>query len=177
MRSRYEIYNNEGLFFITSTIVEWIPIFTSSKYFDIVIDSTKYCQDNKGLKVYAYVILDNHFHMIVKDDSLSETMKSLKSYTAQKIVEQLQDDRKIWLLNQLEFYKLKHKKESSHQVWQESFHPQEILTDEMLEQKIDYIHFNPVKRGLVTEPEHWRYSSAGFYYTGTNGLIKIDNLS
>ncbi len=176
MRSRYRIYNNEGLFFITSTIIEWIPIFTSEKYFDILINSIKFCQTNKGLRVYSYVILDNHFHMIVKDEYLSETMKSLKSFTAQKIVEQLQNDRKSWLLNQLEFYKLNHKKESSHQVWQESFHPKEILTDDILEQKLDYIHFNPVKRGLVIEPEHWRYSSAGFYYTGTEGVIKIDEL-
>lgn len=176
MRSRYKIYNNEGLFFITSTIIEWIPIFTSSKYFDIVIDTIRFCQDNKGRKVYAYVILDNPFHMIVKNENLSDTMKSLKSYTARKTVEMLQSDRKDWLLNQLEFYKLNHKKESSHQVWQESYHPKEILTDDMLEQKIDYIHFNPVKRGMVTEPEHWRYSSAGFYYTGAEGLIKIDSL-
>ena len=116
MRSRYKILNNEGLFFITSTIVEWIPIFTSEKYFNIIIDSVKYCQDNKGLKIFAYVILDNHFHMIVKDDGLTDTMKSLKSFTAKNIIEQLRADKKMWLLNQLEYYKLNHKTTSIHQV-------------------------------------------------------------
>ena len=120
-------------------------------------------------------MLDNHFHMIVKDDGLTDTMKSLKSFTAKNIIEQLRADKKMWLLNQLEYYKLNHKTTSIHQVWQESFHPKEITTDEILEQKLDYIHFNPVKRGLVTEPEHWRYSSAGYYFKGVEGVIKLSS--
>ena len=175
MRSRYKILNNEGLFFITSTTVEWIPVFTSEKYFQILTESITFCQKNKGLKVMVYVILDNHFHVICKDDKLTDTMRSLKGFTANRIIEQLEADNKTWLLNQLSFYKKKHKTESTYQVWQESFHPKEILTDDILEQKINYIHFNPVKRGLVTEPEHWKYSSAGYYYNGVEGLIKLDS--
>jgi putative transposase len=64
MRSHYKIYDPEGVYFLTSTIVEWIPIFTSKTYFDILISSIIYCQANLGLAVFAHVILDNHFHMV-----------------------------------------------------------------------------------------------------------------
>jgi len=174
MRSRYKIYNKEGLFFITSTIVEWIPVFISERYFEVLTGSISFCQKNKGLKVMAYVILDNHFHMICKDDKLTDTMRSLKGYTADKIIDYLKEDNKAWLLNQFSFYKKKHKARNNYQVWQESFHPQEILTDDILQQKIDYIHFNPVKRGLVTEPDHWKYSSASYYYNGKQSPVSID---
>lgn len=174
MRSRYKIYNKEGLFFVTSTIVEWIPVFTNEKYFQILADSITYCQTNKGLKVMAYVILDNHFHMVCKDEKLKDTMRSLKGFTADKLLETLESDGKIWLLNQLSYYKKKHKTCSNYQVWQESFHPKEILTDEILQQKVDYIHFNPVKRGYVSEPEYWRYSSASYYYLNKQGPVRVD---
>jgi len=105
MRSRYKILNNEGLFFITSTIIEWIPLFTTEKYFQILTESITFCQKNKDLKVMVYVILDNHFHMICKDDKLTDTMRSLKGFTANKIIEELEADNKTWLLNQLSFYK------------------------------------------------------------------------
>ncbi len=174
MRSRYKILNNEGLFFVTSTVVEWLPVFTNEKYFRIMTDSISFCRQNKGLKVMAYVILDNHFHMICKDDKLSDTMRSLKGFTADKIIECLKEEKKNWLLNQFSFYKKKHKSETNYQIWQESFHPQEILTDDILQQKVDYIHLNPVKRGYVTEPEHWKYSSAGYYTNGKIGPVIVD---
>lgn len=175
MRSHYKIINQDGIFFITSTIVEWIPVFTSEKYFKIIIDSMKHCRNEKNLKIYSYMILDNHFHMIVSGENLTETIGSLKGFTASEIIKQLRVDKKDWLLNQLKYYKLKHKVKSSYQIWQESFHPQEIVSDEMFQQKLDYIHFNPVKRGLVMKPEDWRYSSASYYILGKEGEIKIDN--
>ena len=175
MRSMYKA-PHEGLYFITSSIVEWISVFTSEKYFKIITDSLSYCQINKQLKIFAYVILDNHFHLITYSDSLPEVMKSFKRYTAQMILYCLQEDNKNWLLNQFQFYKLQHKTESEHQVWQEGYHPQIISTDYMFQQKADYIHMNPVKRGLVDEPEHWRFSSARYYIKQMKCDIEIDDL-
>ena len=65
MRDRYKILEENGIYFVTSTIIEWIPIFTQKVYFDIVIETLKFCKKNKGLQLYAYVIMDNHFHLIV----------------------------------------------------------------------------------------------------------------
>ena len=176
MRSRYKIIEEEKIYFISSTIVEWIPVFTNENYFKIVVDSIEYSQKNKNLKLYAYVILDNHFHMIASGEKLRQIISSIKSFTARTIIDELKLDNKEWLLNQLSYYKLKYKIHSDYQLWQEGFHPQVIYSDEMLKQKIDYIHYNPVKRGYVIEPQHWRYSSASYYILGIEGELKIDSL-
>ena len=75
-------------------------------------------------------------------------------------------------MKELAFYKIKHKVDSQYQFWQEGTHPKQILNEEMMRQKLDYIHYNPVKRGYVDLPEHWRYSSAR-NYAGQTGLIEI----
>jgi len=176
MRSRYKIFCDEGVFFITSTIVDWIPVFCNKKYFEILIDAIEYSQKNKGLKVYAYVILDNHFHMIVSGNRLTNIIRSIKSYTAKEIIKQLRKEKKHSILDQFKGNKLNHKKECTYQIWQEGYHPQAIISEDMLEQKVDYIHLNPVKRGLVLEAEQWKYSSAEYYESGRQGVIKIDEI-
>ena len=176
MRSDYKIHDPEGMYFITSTVIEWIPIFTTRPYFDILVSSIQYCQAHYGLAVFAWVILDNHFHLICRNTELSKVMQSLKRHTAKMIIQQLEEDQKKWVLDLLSFYKKRHKNESDHQLWQEGVHPQQIISDEMLNQKIKYIHFNPVKRGYVAEPEHWIYSSAGNYIFGRKGVVEIQPL-
>lgn len=176
MRSRYKITQEDRIYFVTSTIIEWIPVFTSKAYFDIIIESLKFCRTNKGLKLYAFVILDNHFHLIVSGDNLSRTLGALKGFSSRQIIEQLKLDNKKWLLNQLAFYKIKYKTASTFQLWQEGFHPQLIVTEEMLVQKIENVHYNPVKRGYVESPEHWRYSSARNFVFEDHSTIQIDPL-
>jgi len=173
MRSTYKIYDKEGVYFVTSTTVEWIPIFTRKKYFEIIIQSLTFCRKNKGLRIYAFIIMDNHIHMIVSGQNLSQTMKEFKSFTATEIIKVSRQDNRQWLLNQLEFYKKKHKNNSTHQVWQEGFHPKQMTSDEMLSQKVDYIHYNPVEAGFVKKAEDWIYSSASNYILG-KGVIEID---
>lgn len=124
MRDRYKFLEKDGVYFVTSTIVEWLPVLTSRIYFEIIIDSLKYCAKNMALKLYAYVLMDNHFHLIGSSQDFHKTMTSLRKYTAGKIINQLHADNKEWLLNQLAFYKKKYKTESSYQVWQESVHPE-----------------------------------------------------
>lgn len=94
----------------------------------MIIDSLKYCSDNKGLKIFAYVIMDNHIHLVASGEKFPLVMKDFKSYTARGIIQAAQTESKDWLLNQLKFYKRFHKTESEHQVWQEGFHPQEITS-------------------------------------------------
>ena len=160
MRSRYRVLEQHAPHFVTSTIVAWLPVFTTAARCDILVDSFMYCREYKQLKVFAWVILDNHFHAIVGAPDLMRVMADFKRHTAQRIIEQLQREKCEWLLNQLEFLRAKHKEESRYQVWQEGYHPQAIMDDMTLEQKLTYIHNNPVQRGLVAGPEHWRYSSA-----------------
>src|SRR5687767_3071352 len=173
MRSRYRVHLPDRAHFVTCTIVEWLPVFTSAACCDILLGSFEYCRQHKNLKIYAWVILDNHFHAILAAPDLSAVLRDLKSFTAAKILEQLATENRDWLLNQLRYYRGAHKP-TDYQVWQEGSHPQVIADDSMMHQKLEYLHNNPVKRGWVTAPEHWRYSSAHEWLGGAMTLLKCD---
>jgi REP element-mobilizing transposase RayT len=136
-----------------------------------------FCKKERSLRIYAYVILDNHFHLIAKAPELSDTMAAIKKYTAREIVSLLSGQHKDWMLNLFSYYKSRHKKDSQSQIWQEGSHPQLIISPEMLEQKIEYIHYNPVKRGVVKTPEAWVYSSARNYILGDHSVLPLNDLS
>ncbi|MCF7845746.1 MAG: hypothetical protein K9L85_00765 [Candidatus Peribacteraceae bacterium] len=175
MRSRYRWAEEDAPHFLTMTIVEWLPVFRNQKYFEIITHSLEFCRKNKGLKIHTYVILDNHLHLIASGKNLANTIKEFKSFTAREIVDNLQKDKKAEILEKLAFHKKSYKQDSEHQVWQEGSHPQLVVSDDMLDQKIDYIHLNPVKRGLVTDSEDWVYSSAK-NYASRKGAIEVDFL-
>ena len=103
MRTRYKIIDAGQIYFITCTIVEWIPVFTRKTYFDIMLNSFSFYRQQKGLKVFAYVIMDNHLHLVVSGDNLSNTIKDLKRHTAREIIRLAQNDQKTWPLNQFKF--------------------------------------------------------------------------
>jgi len=174
-RSRYKIYEPTHPHFITFTVLHWIPIFTNTKSVSIVIDSLKYLQKSDNLKIYAYVILENHLHLVASSDDLPKTIKKFKSYTAREIIKLLQKENIKTILDQLAFYKKAHKTHTEYQVWQEGFQPKLIQNEKIMIEKIKYIHNNPVKRGYVDEPKHWRYSSARDY-EGIEGLIEIEKV-
>ncbi len=174
MRSRYRILEKQHAHFVTCTIVVWLPIFTTAARCDILVEALTYCRAHKGLEIYAWVILDNHFHAILGAPDLARVMADLKRHTARRLVEQLETEGCAWLLHQLQHYRLAHKNESVHQVWQEGSHPKAMMSDAMMEQKLEYLHHNPVKRGLVSSPEHWRYSSAHEWLPGALPLLRVD---
>lgn len=159
-RSRYKIINPTKPHFITCTITHWIPIFTRKESVDIIRESLKYLQTSDGLKIHAYVILENHLHLIVSSDNLPKTIQKFKSFTAKEILSLLKINKVYTILEQLAFYKKAHRRETSYQLWQEGYQPKEIINEDMLKDKIDYMHQNPVKRGYVENPTHWLNSSA-----------------
>jgi REP element-mobilizing transposase RayT len=171
-RSRYRIFDDGYPHFITCTIVGWLAVFTRREAVDIILESWRFLQQERGFQLFAYVILENHLHAIVKAPQLPAVLKNFKSYTARQIVDLLQHRSADMLLKQLKFQKLAHKMESEYQVWQEGSHPEQIQGDPMMWQKIEYSHNNPVERGYVDDPLHWRYSSAR-NYAGQPGLIDV----
>ena len=171
-RSRYKITDVTQPHFITCTVLHWIPIFTRPETVKIILDSMRYLQD-EGLKLYAYVILENHLHFILQSDQLDKDIARFKSYTANQLLLYLKRQNIKTLLDQLAFYKKAHKSDSEYQFWQEGVHPELISSVDILCQKIEYIHNNPVKRGYVDEAEHWRYSSARVY-AGQKGLLDVE---
>ena len=172
-RSRYKIVEPTHPHFVTCTILHWLPIFTRKESVGIVLDCLKFLQKQDNLKLHAYVILENHLHMVVRSDDLQKSMESFKKFTAVEILKLLHKENVTTLLDQLSFYKKAHMREKTYQVWEEGYQPKLIQNDLMLKSKIVYIHQNPVKRGYVDEAKHWRYSSARDYH-GEEGLITID---
>ena len=172
-RSRYKIYNTEIPHFLTMTVVDWLPIFSNREVADIILGSLKYLQEEKKAKLYAYVVMENHLHCIVQSDELGKVIQAFKSYTARAILDYFTEQKNADILKKLRQNKLSHKTASEYQVWQEGSHPEEITTDEMMHQKIEYIHNNPVRRGYVEESSYWRYSSAQ-NYEGKHGLVNVE---
>lgn len=137
-----------------------------------MLNSLGHLHQQEKFLIYAYVILENHLHLVVSGESLSRQIARFKSYSARSIIDWLKVAGRESTLKQLTFAKLHHKNDRDYQLWQEGSHPQHIQNLEMLRQKVEYIHQNPVRRGYVDKPAHWRYSSARDYEGGT-GLLPV----
>jgi REP-associated tyrosine transposase len=171
-RTRYRIYEEPYPYFMTCTIVGWLPVFARPDAVQIVFDSWQFLNKEKEFRLYGYVVLENHLHVIASAPDLANAMKSFKMFTARKIVELLESQGAGVLLDQLRALKRRHKIDSEYQVWEEGMKPKQIGNDEIMLQKLEYTHKNPVKRGYVDDPMHWRYSSAR-NYAGMPGLIDV----
>ncbi len=171
-RTRYKIYNQQQPHFLTMTVVEWVPLFMNFEIVSLLFESLRFVQKERHVILYAYVIMEHHLHLIASAPELGKTIKEFKSFTARNIIDYLEGRNSIPLLEKLRQAKLNHKKGSDYQLWQEGSHPEEIYNEKMLIQKIEYIHNNPVRRGYVDDPKHWRYSSAR-NYEGLEGLIEV----
>ena len=177
MSDGYKIRNQQGLYFFTFQIINWIDLFTRQAYRDIVIESMRYCQQNKGLRVHAYVIMSNHVHTIfsTEETDLSHVVRDFKTFTSKEIIRTIQtipESRKAWILGQMAYYAKRHKRNKYYQVWTHENHPVDLVTNHFTDQKLNYIHNNPVAAGIVEVPEHYLYSSARDY-CGMKGLIPV----
>lgn len=171
-RDRYKIYDEEYPYLITSGIRYGFPVFAIPAATQIVLESLTYLQEKKDVRLIAYVIMENHVHLIVQGVSLAMKLGGFKSYCARGIIDFLFENGHTNVLKRLKRVKKPQKTDRRYQFWEEGFHPKQIAGDDMMIQKIEYIHNNPVKRGYVDEPEHWRYSSARDY-AGGEGLIPV----
>ena len=161
-RDRYRIYDRDAPHFLTCTVLQWLPLFAQPANLQILLDSLRFLQGQDRLILYGYVILENHCHLLAAGSDLNKTVASFKSFTAGRIVKRLKDRH----------HKARHKVGREHQVWQEGSHPEQIQGEAMMLQKLEYIHNNPVARGYVDDPVHWRYSSAR-NYAQHEGLIEV----
>ena len=172
-RSRYRIFEDFRPHFCTCTIVGWLPIFTRTEAVEIILDSWRYLIDHDRLTIYGYVILENHLHFIASSQgSLGKEIGDFKSFTARKIIDRLEAIGAQRLLDQLAWHKARHKTDRAFQLWQEGSHPEEISSDQVMRQKLEYTHTNPLRRGYVDDPLHWRYSSSR-NYAGQPGLLSV----
>jgi putative transposase len=181
-RKGYSINDQQAIYYMTFTIVGWIDIFSKRIYRDVFIDSLKYCQQNKGLHLHAYVIMTNHVHLIVSVDegfSLSDYVRDCKKFTAKKILTDIEtndvESRREWMLHQFKHYASRHARNEHYQLWQHDNHFIELSSPAFIQQKIDYIHQNSVRAGIVYKPEDYVYSSAS-NYAEIDKIIEVDCL-
>jgi len=176
--SKYRIYDQQGLNYFTLTIVGWIDLFTRHRYREIVVESLKYCQQHKGLHIYAYVIMSNHVHLVAQTEGheMSEVLRDFKKFTANQMLKAIQaepESRREWLLHMFQYFANVNTDNRHYQVWQGDNHPIAQWSLPVIWQKIDYVHLNPVRAGLVAEPTHYLYSSAS-NYVGGSGLLEVE---
>jgi REP element-mobilizing transposase RayT len=180
MSTGYKFHNPDGLYFVTFSTVSWIDVFTKDIYKHILTDSIKFCQENKGLDLYAWCLMTNHFHFIGSAKSgylMSSIMRDMKKFTSKKIIEAIatneQESRKEWMLSIFRNSGAYNSNNKEYQFWQQDNHPIELWSNEVIRQKLDYIHLNPVRAGFVSEPWHWNYSSA-IDYNGGKGILEVN---
>lgn len=180
MGRKYAIRDQEGLYFVTFTVVNWIDVFVRNEYKQILIDSLTYCQKNKGLQVYSYCIMTSHVHLILSVGSghvLSDVIRDFKSHTSLQLKIAIRNNtfesRKEWLLLMFEMAGKRNKRNKDFQLWQQHNHPIELSTNEMMDQRLTYIHDNPVEAGFIDDPVDWVWSSCRDYETGIKGKLDL----
>ena len=172
MSRKYKFHNPEGVYFVSFAVEGWVDVFTRNEYKNILVENLKYCQQNKGLEIFAWCVMTNHVHLVIRAKegfSLPDILRDFKKFTSKAIKkaisDNIQESRKEWLLKQFET-------SEGFRFWRADNKPIELWSNGVIDQKIDYIHNNPVEEGLVFKAEDYVYSSA-IDYTGENGMLDI----
>ena len=178
MSTKYKFNDQNSLYFITFSVVNWIDLFVRNEYKEIMLDSWKHCQQNKGLEIYGWCIMTSHIHMIIgtHGEKLENIMRDMKKHTSIALKAAIQEhpaeSRREWMLWMMKRAGEKNSQNLHFQLWQQDNHPIELFDHKILHQKLDYMHYNPVLAGIVEKPEDYLYSRARDYY-GLPGLIDI----
>jgi REP element-mobilizing transposase RayT len=177
MSRNYKFHNPEGVYFVSFAVVEWIDVFTRNDYKNIILDSLRFCQHNKGMEIFAWCIMSNHVHLVFRSNGNQKPEQLLgdfKRFTSQQIVKAIQtnpqESRKEWLLDQFRKAATKSSNVKHFQFWQHDNKPIELWSNTVIDEKINYIHQNPVEAGVVFRAEDYLYSSAADY-AGEKGLL------
>ncbi|PZV83159.1 REP element-mobilizing transposase RayT [Algoriphagus aquaeductus] len=180
MSRKYKIRDQERLYFVTFTVVEWIDLFSRQVYRDIFLDSLRFCQTNKGLDLCAYCIMSSHAHLILGrsgDQKLEDIIRDIKKFTSLKIIQTIkelqEESRRNFLIHHFSKAGNSNPNNSMYQVWQQHNHPFELNTEDKINRCLNYIHRNPVEAGIVLSPEEYLYSSAKNYAGHPEKLIDV----
>jgi putative transposase len=177
---KYKFYEKEGAYFVSFATVNWIDVFTRDLYFSVMIESLDYCRKNKGMEIYGYCIMPSHVHIIFRSalSDPSGLMRDLKGFTSRKLMKAIEDNpqesRREWMLWMFDRAGKKNSNVKEKQFWQQHNQPLEIWSLKVFEQKLNYIHNNPVASGFVTDPVDWKYSSARNYGNNDQTILQID---
>jgi putative transposase len=174
----YSIHDPTHLYFVTASVVEWIPLFKYPKYNEIILSSLSWMQKEERLLLFAFVIMPTHVHFLIKPENqtIGETVQQFGSFTAHEILKKIRKDSKTdWLQT---FEQEKRDPRHKHSIWQD-IQAKNIFSMEVLKQKLEYIHQNPIAKNwnLVNDRANYVYSSAGYYDYGRKPIIEITDIN
>jgi len=182
MANRYQILKDGSYpYFVTCTIVEWLPVFQEREYAQIILDSLQYIKIQKNTLLNAFVIMPTHLHAILWPQNnilLSDVLRDFKRFTSKSISLLATHRNEKKFLKTFMQARLENRAQniSKYQVWQEGSHPEILYTDKFAKQKLDYIHKNPIRANLVEIAEDWPYTSAGAYFSDMETYPQVDLL-
>ena len=173
---QYSIIPECNYYFCTDTIWGWQSVLASEPFFQTMIDSLKYCRENNGLQIHGFVIMPNHVHTILSTEkkSLSSILRDYKRFTSNRISVLLRESNNKRLLNYFSTAEKEITRGDECTIWQRGSRPSGLITKKFFQQKLNYIHLNPVRKGYVLAPEHWKYSSARNYILNDQSILEID---
>ena len=177
----YRIGNQNSIYFLTFTVTDWVDVFTRFNYKKIIIESLDFCKKNKGLRLYAWCLMTNHLHLVCSIDEpfkMSDFLRDYKKHTAKELLSEIQlsaESRKEWMLYRFEYAGKFDKRITNYRFWQDTNHPIEMDSTALIEERINYIHENPVRTGIVANAEDYLFSSAR-NYAGLSSLLEIDEI-
>ena len=179
MSTKYKATIPDAVYFVTITTVEWIDVFIRPAQKFLLIDSLSYCQEHKGLKIYAFCIMSNHIHMICQADEgrvLCDIMRDFKKHTSKQIVRNIieyPESRRRWMLDIFKKACSHLNRNQTYKVWQNGYHAEIVFSDWFLIQKLNYIHNNPVAAQIVEQATEYIFSSAK-NYANMGGILDIE---
>ena len=174
----YYISDQNAVYFLTFTVIDWIDIFTRKDYKEEVVNSLNYCIENKGLTVYAWCLMSNHLHLVCRAEEgfqLSAIIRDFKKFTSKsivKLINEIPESRKEWLLYRFEWAGKFDNRIKKYKFWQETNHAILLENEHMIDQRINYTHDNPVRALIVSKSQDYLFSSA-CDYAGEKGFVKV----
>ena len=178
MSRNYKFRNPEGTYFVSFATVFWIDVFVRKIYFDFLVKNLNYCIENKGMEIFAWVIMPSHLHLVFQStiQKPEDLLRDFKSFTSKELIKLIRtnskESRREWLLNSFKKAGNQNLNNTENQFWQQHNHPIELWSPKVIAQKINYVHNNPVKSGFVLYGHEYLYSSARDY-ADVEGLVHI----
>jgi REP element-mobilizing transposase RayT len=178
MSDKYKIWDQGKAYFLTLTVVGWIDVFTRKNHKMVIINSLKYCQKEKGLVLFGYCLMPSHLHLIARAEnnySMSNILRDFKKYTSKAIIRQISDEpesRRDWMLEYFKKAGENLRGITNYKLWQDGNHAEVISSNRFFNEKLDYIHYNPVEELIVEKPEDYFFSSAR-NYAGLDNYLEI----
>lgn len=177
MSRNYKFHSADGLYFVSFVVVDWLDVFTRNEYKNLLLESLAFCQRKKGMEIIAWCIMTNHVHLVfrsVKNQNPALLLGDFKRFTSKALVKAITDNpresRRGFLLISFAKAAQKGSNVSNYQFWRHDNKPIELWSNKVIQEKITYIHNNPVAAGIVYKPADYIYISA-MDYAGEKGMV------